>query len=74
MRTTVTLDDDVAAEVRRLRRERGVSTSEAVNALIREGLGRRPARFAQESSDMGALVDLRNIGEVLDLLGKPDGR
>lgn len=76
MRTTVSLDDDVAAEVSRLRKERGIGVSEAVNALIREGLTRRGSRprFIQESSDMGALLDLSNIAEVLDLLEGPDAR
>ncbi len=76
MRTTVSLDDDVAAEVSRLRKERGIGVSEAVNALIREGLTPRESRvpFIQESSDMGALLDLSNIAEVLDLLEGPDAR
>ena len=42
MRTTVTLADDVAAEVARIRRERGVGVSEAVNELARLGMASRP--------------------------------
>src|SRR4051794_32418857 len=38
MRTTVTLADDVAAAVDRLRREEGLGLSEAVNKLARAGL------------------------------------
>lgn len=38
MRTTVTLDDDVAAAVKRAARERGVSFKEALNAAVRTGL------------------------------------
>jgi hypothetical protein len=38
MRTTLSLDDDVAAAVQRLREERHVGLSEAVNELIRAGL------------------------------------
>ena len=72
MRTTVTLDDDVAAEVDRLRRESGLGLSQALNSLARVGVGarRRPAprRFSQQTSDLGLLVDVANIGEVLDLL------
>jgi len=74
MRTTVNLADDVAAEVERLRRERGVGLSEAVNDLARAGLlaAERPVRpFRQKSYDMGARVDVSNIGEVLELLDGP---
>ncbi len=38
MRTTVTLDDDVAAAVQRAARERGVSFKDALNTLLRRGL------------------------------------
>src|SRR3954447_3348982 len=38
MRTTVTLANDVAAAVERLRRERSIGVSEAVNELVRNGL------------------------------------
>ena len=38
MRTTLTLADDVAAAVERLRRERSIGMSEAVNELVRAGL------------------------------------
>ena len=44
MRTTVTLDDDVVAALRRVERERGVSFKEALNSAVRAGLaGRDPA-------------------------------
>jgi hypothetical protein len=38
MRTTVSLDDDVGAAVQRLRVERNIGLSEAVNELARAGL------------------------------------
>ena len=41
MRTTVTLDPDSDAIVRRLMRERGLSFKEAVNAAIRAGSPKR---------------------------------
>lgn len=45
MRTTVTLDPDVAARLRELVRERGVSFKEALNSAVRAGLAAgRPAR------------------------------
>lgn len=38
VRTTVTLDDDVAAAVQRVARERGLSFKAALNTLLRAGL------------------------------------
>ncbi|CAN5318397.1 ribbon-helix-helix protein, CopG family [soil metagenome] len=70
MRTTFTLDDDVAAEVDRLRRNEGIGISEAVNRLIRRGLA-APAHatpFAQRTTDLGLRVDVTDIATVLDLL------
>jgi hypothetical protein len=42
MRTTVTLDPDVAAKLRALARERGVSFKEALNSALRRGLASGP--------------------------------
>ena len=38
MRTTVTLDPDVAAKLKRVARERDISFKEALNSSVREGL------------------------------------
>jgi hypothetical protein len=38
MRTTVTLEPDVAAKLRRLAHERGISFKEALNSALRLGL------------------------------------
>ncbi|MBA2263154.1 MAG: ribbon-helix-helix protein, CopG family, partial [Chloroflexi bacterium] len=43
MRTTVTLDKDVAAAVRRLRLSEGMGLSEALNRLARAGLTVKPS-------------------------------
>jgi hypothetical protein len=43
MRTTVTLDDDVAARLQRVARERGISFKEALNRAVRAGLGAQQA-------------------------------
>lgn len=72
MRTTVTLDDDVVRAVEELRREQGLGTSAALNALARRGLahdrGTRRA-FNQRVSSMGrARVPLDDIGAVLEVL------
>lgn len=45
VRTTLTLDEDVAAALQRLARERNVSFKEAVNSTLRAGLhGERAAK------------------------------
>lgn len=38
MRTTVTLDEDVAAKLQQVARERGVSFKAALNGAVRDGL------------------------------------
>ncbi len=55
MRTTITLEPDVDAAVRRLMRERGLSFKQAVNEAIRAGLlGRsRKGAFRTRTYDMG---------------------
>ena len=70
MRTTVTLDDDVVAAVEKLRRERGLGLSAAINELARTGAQptRKRAAFRQPTHAMGMRVDVTNIGEVLDIL------
>ncbi|HET8776962.1 MAG TPA: ribbon-helix-helix protein, CopG family [Candidatus Limnocylindria bacterium] len=70
MRTTVTLDRDIAAEVQRLRRTEGIGPSEALNRLARAGLGKpRQARpFRQRSAHLGELlVDVTDVAEALDI-------
>lgn len=70
MRTTLTLDDDVAAEVERLRREEGLGLSEAVNRLVRAGMTAPRSRspYRHETRELGLKVDVADIGAVLDLL------
>jgi len=70
MRTTVTLADDVAAAVDRLRRERSIGVSEALNELVRDGLARprAPQRFVQTTHDLGSGVDYTNVAEAIETL------
>ena len=42
MRTTITLDEDVVAQLRRVMRERDLTFKDAVNATLRAGLGAAP--------------------------------
>lgn len=76
MRTTITLDRDVAQAVRQLRRQRGLGLSEAVNELIRSGLrAKAPSpRFRQRTHGLGLRVDVRNVAEALELLDGPPTR
>ncbi len=76
MRTTVTLDDDVAAALERLRRERSIGLSEAINELIRVGLTvKRPGKpFRQRSQRVGFQIDVTNVAEALELLEGPAAR
>lgn len=77
MRTTVTLEKDVAAAVDRMRREQGMGLSESINELVRRGLLNEThtrRRFKQRTYAMGAKIDLTNIGRVLEELDGPTHR
>jgi hypothetical protein len=73
MRTTVTLDDDVAAAVDSLRRERSIGLSEAVNELVRAGLRTKstPRPFRQRTHALGPGIDVTNVAEAIELLEGP---
>jgi hypothetical protein len=61
MRTTVTLDDDLVARLRKAAHERGISFKEAINEAVRGGLDHPPEakRFRVKARRMGpARVDL----------------
>jgi hypothetical protein len=75
MRTTITIADDVFAEMERLRAEQGLGPSEALNLLARRGMAmpaRRRADYVHHGSPMGLQVDVSDIGAVLDLLDQLD--
>jgi Arc/MetJ family transcription regulator len=72
MRTTLTLDDDVAAELERLQRSREVSWKELVNDVLRRGLRETSARpkkrqpFQTRTFDLGKqLIHIDNTAEAL---------
>lgn len=75
MRTTVTLDDDVLAEVKRISRLEGIGLSDALNRLVRGGMARRPQRaeYVHHTNSVGLKIDVSNIGDVLDLLDGESG-
>ena len=66
-RTTVTLDPDVAEQLKVVARRRDISFKEALNNTVRAGLaaergGSRP--FKVEARPMGALVDLTHALQI----------
>lgn len=73
MRTTLTLDQDVAAALDRLRKARRGSYRALVNEALREGLRsltappRKRARFETRAVDLGRclLGNVDNVAEVL---------
>lgn len=70
MRTTVTLDQDVATKLRQMARERGVSFKAALNETVRAGLdggGRsaRPYRMPSRRMGLREGVDLDHTGRLL---------
>ena len=76
MRTTLSLDDDVAAAVQRLRDERHIGLSDAVNELIRAGLAAPPRRttFRQRTVDLGVRIDVSSVQDALEHLDGPGAR
>lgn len=73
MRTTVRLDEDVAAAAERLSHDEHIGLGEAVNRLARAGLlaERRPRPFRQRSTRLGLRVDVSNVAEALENLDGP---
>ncbi|HEX5071057.1 MAG TPA: hypothetical protein VFV78_12650 [Vicinamibacterales bacterium] len=82
MRTTLTLDPDVAAKLKAQARRTGRPFKSVVNDAIRRGLlaADRPAktrRFVVRPRDLGAAkpgVQLDNIGELLEHIEGPHHR
>jgi Ribbon-helix-helix protein, copG family len=72
MRTTLTIDDDVAAELERLRRARDASLRDLINDALRRGLREMaaPAKkrkpFRTRTFNMGKpRIDIDNVAEAL---------
>ncbi len=73
MRTTLTLDDDVAAALQRLRKIRDLGLKELINDALRRGLKemnaspKRTEPFRTKSVGLGRvrLASVDNIGEAL---------
>jgi hypothetical protein len=73
MRTTLTLDSDVAALLRNIRKSRKLGLKEAVNLALRQGLLQlqKPARAGAvvrtQAVDLGECLvgDIDNVAEAL---------
>jgi hypothetical protein len=78
MRTTLTIEDDVAAELDRLRRAGGAKFKDLVNEALRCGLReiatppkkRKP--FRTRTFDVGG-VPVKNIDNIGELLAEIEG-
>ena len=76
MRTTLNLDDDVAAQLTAIAGRRRTSLSRVANDLIRAGLittNERPAipRYEPPVFDTGApMLDITDIAAALDVLDR----
>lgn len=73
MRTTITLEDDVAASLKRLGKGRGLKFKDLVNLALREGLknlatpNKRRKPFRTHTVDLGSsrTANVDNVAEVL---------
>jgi hypothetical protein len=71
MRTTLTIDDDIAVELERFQRERGRTLKDIINEALRHGLREMRARperepFRTAAHDMGKfLVNVDNVAEAI---------
>ena len=82
MRTTLTLDDDVAAKLQAEARRAGLPFREVVNETLRRGLATRraaPARqpFKVNARDLGELrpgLSLDNVAELIEQVEGPLSR
>jgi hypothetical protein len=80
MRTTLTLDDDVAIELQRLQRRRREAFKETVNSVLRAGLstlaghkrGEPIGHFHTEPVSLGK-PRLKNLDDISEVLAFAEG-
>jgi hypothetical protein len=78
MRTTLTLDDDVAAKLRAESRRTGRPFRDVVNETLRRGLASRRVTsrrrsFKVEARDLGELKPGLSLDNVADLIEQVEG-
>lgn len=78
MRTTLTLDEDVAVQLERIRRSRDASLKEVVNEALRQGLRQMTAkprprkRFRTQSVSLGPCL-IGGVDDVAEALVVAEG-
>ncbi|MDE3155122.1 MAG: DUF2191 domain-containing protein [Acidobacteriota bacterium] len=77
-RTTLTLDEDVAAKLRAVARRSGRAFRDVVNETLRVGLahparGGRPTAFRVKARDLGALRPGLSLDNVAQLIEQTEG-
>jgi hypothetical protein len=79
MRTTLTIDDDVATEIEAVRRHRQLNLKDIVNEALRRGLRemRAPPRkrkpFRTQTFNLGpALINIDNVWEAIAIVEGED--
>jgi len=78
VRTTITLDDDVAAKLQSAARRSGRAFRDVVNETLRRGLAAQPPASRREpfrvvARDFGALRPGLNLDNVFALIDQVDG-
>jgi hypothetical protein len=78
MRTTVTLDDDVVASLKRLNQRRPMKFRELINLALREGLKHLSASPKKRSYFRTRAVDLgpcraNNVDDIAEILAVAEG-
>lgn len=78
MRTTLTLDDDVAVRIERLRKEQDASLKEIVNGLLRKALDEaKPAAGERPRVEVRVFnvesCALPNLDKIADVLAFAEG-
>jgi hypothetical protein len=81
MRTTVTLDDEVASRLKQEMQRTGKSFKQALNDAVREGLARRKVAgrvppYVVRPRPMGTIpgLDYANVAELLEVAEGPAHR
>lgn len=78
MRTTLTLDEDVAAELERIQQDRQTTFKEVVNEAIRHGLRqmtrppRRRKRYRTRTVSLGRCL-IGSLDDVAEVLAVAEG-
>jgi hypothetical protein len=80
MRTTITLDEDIAIQLERRRAERGMTFKDAVNETLRTGLAALEVTATTESGELPRTVPLplgprllADVDDVADALAVAEG-